>query len=541
MTAPADAGSTEAGRRLLRSSLVVGIGTGASRVTGLLRTVALAYALGGLIVADSYNLANTTPNVVYDLVLGGILAATLVPIIVDRFEHENHKSIDALATVVTLALAALTILATALAPLIIRLYTIGKEPAAAEEQIRLAVPLLVMFMPQVFFYGLSTLWTAILNAKRSFAVPAFAPVLNNVIVISMFLAVGRILSGEGELTVDRIRNDTPLLLLVGLGTTAGIAAMALVLWPAMRRAGIRLHWNPDWRDPAVAKVARLSSWTLGYVVANQVVFLLMITLVNSTGDGRVSAFTYAWQFFQLPYGLFTVSIMTTFTPELATYVTRQDWPAFRRRFAQGLRLGALVILPTAVAYLVLARPAVTVLLEHGNFTGASVTDTTFALRWLAVGLPGFAAFVYSMRGFFAYQDTRTPFFLNLFENGLQVALSFALLAFFGFGGVIAAFSIGYTVAAAVALVVLERKAGRFADRELGLGVARHLLAAAVMGAALVGILAVIDNALAALLVGIVVGGLVYLGVLLLLRSTELTELRTQLRRPPASSELPPVP
>jgi putative peptidoglycan lipid II flippase len=146
-----------------------------------------------------------------------------------------------------------------------------------------------------------------------------------------------------------------------------------------------------------------------------------------------------------------------------------------------------------------------------------------------------------MRGFFAYQDTRTPFFLNLFENGLQVALSFALLPAFGFGGVIAAFSIGYTVAAAVALVALQRKAGPFADRELGLGVGRHLVAAAAMGAALIGVITVIDNALTALVVGAVVGGLVYLGVLLLLRSTELTELRTQLRRAPAGSDHTPTP
>ena len=139
--------------------------------------------------------------------------------------------------------------------------------------------------------------------------------------------------------------------------------MALVLWPAMRHAGIRLHWNPDWHDPAVATVARLSAWTLGYVAANQVVFFVMITLVNSTGVGRVSAFTYAWQFFQLPYGLFTVSIMTTFTPELATHVTRNDLASYRRRFSQGLRLGSLLIVPTAVAYLVLARPAVSALLR----------------------------------------------------------------------------------------------------------------------------------------------------------------------------------
>ncbi len=539
MTTAQGAGPTEAGRKLLRSSVVVGVGTGASRVTGLLRTIAIAYALGTLLVGDSYNLANTTPNVIYDLVLGGILAATLVPVIVERFERDEARSIDALATVVTLVLVGVTVVATALSPLLIRLYTIGKEPAEAEQQIRLAVPLLVMFMPQVFFYGLSTLWTAILNAKRSFAAPAFAPVLNNVIVIALFLALPRLV--DGELTVDSLLDDTPLLLLVGLGTTAGIAAMALVLWPAMRRAGVRLHWNPNWRDPAVVRVARLSAWTFGYVAANQVVFLVMITLVNGTGEGRVAAFTYAWQFFQLPYGLFTVSIMTTFTPELAAHVTRRDLGAYRRRFAQGLRLGALVILPTAVAYLVLAQPAVTVLLERGAFGDASTDITAYALRWLAVGLPGFAAFVYTMRGFYAFQDTRTPFFLNLFQNGLQIALSFALLPFFGFGGVIAAFSIGYTVAAAVALVTLRTRAGGIGDRELAAGIVRHVVAAAAMGVSLLAVVGLVSNAIAALVIGVVVGGVVYLGVLALLRSGELAALRALRRSDAAGSDSAPVP
>ncbi len=539
MTSPTTAGPTEAGRRLLRSSVVVGIGTGASRVTGLLRTIAIAYALGTLLVGDSYNLANTTPNVVYDLVLGGILAATLVPVIVDRFEHNDHKSIDALATIVTLALAGLTVVATALAPLIIRMYTIGKDPVVAHEQIRLAVPLLLMFMPQVFFYGLSTLWTAVLNAKRSFAVPAFAPVLNNVIVISLFLA--SLTSSKASSTVDSLLNDRSLLFLVGLGTTAGIAAMALVLWPAMRHAGIRLHWNPDWHDPAVATVARLSAWTLGYVAANQVVFFVMITLVNSTGVGRVSAFTYAWQFFQLPYGLFTVSIMTTFTPELATHVTRNDLASYRRRFSQGLRLGSLLIVPTAVAYLVLARPAVSALLEYGRFDAASADLTTFALRWLAVGLPGFAAFLYSMRGFYAFKDTRTPFLLNVFEYALQVVLSFALLPFFGFGGVIAAFSISYTIGAVVALATLQRRAGAFADRELALGLLRHLVAAVAMGAVLLGVVSLVDNAAAALAIGAVLGSATYLGVLLVLRSRELGELRNLRRPSPTDPETTPKP
>lgn len=534
MSASTAVGPTDAGRRLLRSSVAVGVGTGASRVTGLLRTIAIAYALGTQLVGDSYNLANTTPNVVYDLVLGGILAATLVPVVVDRLEHDDQRAIDALATVITLVLAALTVVAMALSPIIIRLYTIGKAPEEADPQIELAVPLLLMFMPQVFFYGLSTLWTALLNAKRSFAVPAFAPVLNNVMVIALFLSLPRLI--DGELTVDSLLDDKPLLLLVGLGTTAGIAAMALVLWPAMRRAGIRLHWNPNWRDPAVTTVARLSAWTLGYVAANQLVFFVMITLINSTGVGQVSAFTYAWQFFQLPYGLFTVSIMTTFTPELATHVTRADMASFRRRFGQGLRLGALVIIPTAVAYLVLAGPAVRVLLEYGQFDDASSDMTSFALRWLAVGLPGFAAFLYTMRGFYAFKDTRTPFVLNLGECLLQVVMSFALLPAFGFGGVVAAFSIAYTVSAVAAILMLQRRAGRLGDRELGLGVARHLVAAAAMGLALLGVVTVLDRDLVELLVGALVGVAVYLGALVLLRSPDLVELRAQLRRPASATQ-----
>ena len=368
MTAPANAGPTEAGRRLLRSSLVVGIGTGASRVTGLLRTIALAYALGGLIVADSYNLANTTPNVVYDLVLGGILAATLVPIIVERFEHDDKKSIDALATVVTLALAAVTIIATVLAPLIIRLYTIGKEPAAADEQIR------VGGAPAAHVHAAGVLLRpvdAMDGDPQRQAVVRRAGVRAGAEQRHRDLDVlgGRPDSSQRRpLTVDRIRDDTPLLLLIGLGTTAGIAAMALVLWPAMRRAGIRLHWNPDWRNPAVAQVARLSAWTLGYVVANQLVFLVMMTLVNSTGDGRVSAFTYAWQFFQLPYGLFTVSIMTTFTPSSPTLrhprgLDRVSSPLRPRTSAWRARRSCRPQSPTSCS----PRPAVTVLLEHGDF------------------------------------------------------------------------------------------------------------------------------------------------------------------------------
>jgi putative peptidoglycan lipid II flippase len=517
---------------ILRSSAIVAAGTGLSRVSGLVRSVLIAGVIGTAALGDAYNIANQTPNTIYDLVLGGVIAATLIPVIVDRFEHDDSRSVDAVASIITFGLIALTVVATVASPLIIRLYTLGKDPAEADQQISLAVPLLIMFMPQVLFYGLSSLWTAMLNARRSFAAPAFAPVLNNVIVVCIFLALRRVADTNAP-TLEQVRDDRVLLLLAGLGTTAGIVAMALVLWPAMRRAGIRIHVNLDWRNPAVKAVLRLSGWTFGYVIANAAAFWLMVTLINSTGEGPPSAFTYAWALFQLPYGLFTVSIMTTFMPELSSHANRNDRGAYRDRFGQGLRLSVLVILPAAVAYVMLAQPIVTVLFDRWNFNAQSVDLTSSAIIWLAVGLPGFAVYLYTMRGFYALKDTRTPFFLGITQNAVQVLLSLVLVRFFDFEGVLAAFAIAYSGAALLSLLVLRRRAG-------GLGggvvpaVGRHLVAALGMAAVLFVFTRFFDDsglvpALAETIGGGIVGLAVYVVVLRLLRSEDLTLLRT-LRR-----------
>lgn len=531
---------------ILRSSALVAVGTGLSRLTGLARTMAMAYALGGELMAGTYNLANTTPNVIYDLILGGVLTATLVPIIVDRLDRRDQRAIDALATVITAILVVLTVVAMLAAPFIIDLYTaFTDDPAEAERQASLAVPLLVMFMPQVLFYGLTALWTAVLNARRSFAVPAFAPILNNLVVILLLLGLRQAVGSDlGDL--DSVVEDPTLLLLLGLGTTAGIVAMTLVLWPAMRHAGVRLRFNPDWRNPAIRTVARLSAWTLGYVAANQVVFVVVLSLLNGLpGTREVAAYTYAWQFFQLPVGLFVASIMTTFTPELATHAVRRNMAAFKRRFVQGLRLGLLVVLPAAALLAVMARPLVVVLLQQGDFGPEDSEATASALSWLALGLPGFAGFLFTMRGFYAFRDTRTPFFLNLVENGLQIALTFVLVGPFGMQGVLAAFGIAYTVAAVASAALLARRTGGFGGLGLGPGLIRQLIAAAVTSAALLGLRLVLDvqgraGSLALLLAGAVVACVVYAAALLAMRSTDLALVR-ELRsvRPTPSGETVP--
>jgi len=515
---------------LLRSSAVVSVGVGLSRVTGLVRTAVLAAVIGTTALADGYNLANSTPNVIYDLMLGGVLAATLIPVIVERMEADDQRSIDAIATYVIAALVGVTVLGIALSPLIIRAYTVFKDdPVAVDQQISIAVPLLIMFMPQVLLYGLDTLFTALLNAKRRFAAPAFAPVLNNIVVICMLLAFHQV-AGD-DLSIETILDDKTALYLLGIGTTAGIVALVVVLLPAMKAAHIRIRPNFDHRNPALRSVVKLSGWMVGYVVANQVSLWLMKALVNGTGEGRASGFEYAWQFFQLPYGLIAVAVMTAFMPELSSLASRGDRPGYRERLGQGYRLAMLVIIPVTVAYVTLASPAVRLFLSQllgtvitTAFRGESVALTSSMLTWLAIGLPFFVTFLFMMRGFYARRDTRTPFIISLWQNGVQIVLSLVLASFMGFQGALLGFTLAYVFGALMAMGRLARQAGGMGP-DVGRALGRYLIAAVFMApmtwglAQVIGSGAIWHTALQLIVAGSA-GGAVYVVVLHLLGSDD---------------------
>lgn len=528
-----DPAGAQGSSTLLRSSTLVAAGTALSRITGLARTMVLAYVLGTLVVADAYNLANTAPNVIYDLVLGGVLSATLVPVLVARLEAGDDDGVRAVNTVLTVLLVALTVAAVAAAPLIIGLYTWTMDPVDRARQEALAVPLLRLFLPQVLFYGLTAIGTALLNARRRFASAAFAPVLNNVVVTAVLLAFRRAAGANPD--ADDITGDTALLVLLGLGTTAGIVAMAAALWPDVRRAGLPSGWRFAPRDPAVRQILVLSGWMVGYVLTNQVGLVVLLALANGAGQpGAVSAWSYAYLFFQLPYGLFAVTVMTTFLPELASAHSAGDAGRYRDRFLLGLRAIVVVVLPSAAALGVLATPAVTILFERGAFDGASTALTADALRAFAVGLPGFAAYLYALRGFYARQDTRTPFMINLAQTALTLALAAPLSARWDLVGVVAAFSAAYTVGAVGALGVLHRHAGgRFDTVAVG-AVARSVLATVVMAGVSWSVAAAVDGrgasgAAVELTTAGVVGVGAYLAVLVATRSDDLAMVRRRLR------------
>jgi putative peptidoglycan lipid II flippase len=519
-------GAGQQSTRLLRSSAVVGLGTALSRITGFLRVAAIAYAIGAGALAGTYSYANETPNMLYELLLGGVLTATLVPQFVRYVERDDDEAVSAIMTVAIAALVALSVVGVLLAPWIVKLFTLRVEGAGRAAQQEAATTLVRLFMPQMLFYGFTALATALLNAHRRFAAAAFAPMLNNIVVIAIFVSLPRLV--DGPLTLERVRGDTALLLTLGLGTTAGIVAVALALIPALRWAGVRLRFVLAWRHQAVRTMARLSGWTVGYVIANQVALWIVLVLANGQ-DGGPFVYLSAYAFFQLPHGLLAVSLMTTLAPEMASAAEHNDLDGVRERLSFGLRLTTFVIVPCAAAFISLARPMVVALLQRGAFSAADAAVVAQTIAGFSLGLVPFSIYLFSLRAFYSLQDTRTPFKLNCFENALNIALAFPLYYALGVPGLALAFAGAYGGAAVVTLVALRRRIGDLDGRRFASTLSRSLVAGALVAAVTWLIARGIGwstpwVALGATIVGAVIGLGEYFAVTAALRMRELDDL-----------------
>lgn len=482
-----------------RSAAVMAGGTVLSRITGLGRLMAAAFALGVAEsrLADSYNIANTLPNVLYELVLGGVLTSVFIPVVVEelrtRPKEEAWEAVSTLATTALAVLAVLSVVSVIAAPWLVRLFTMRISGAEAADQQALATFFLRVFAPQIALYGVAAIAAGLLNAHDRFAVPMFAPILNNLVVIATFLGFAAVVSGTP--TSASVGASLNQKLLLGAGTTAGVAAMAAVHWPFVRRLPGRLRARFDLRHPAVRKLGRLSSWTLGYVVFNQIGFAVMLVLANGVQGGPTAFFT-ALAFFQLPYGVVAVSVMTALVPTLAGQYVDGDTDGFRARTAGGLRAMALLLVPATGAYLVLSRPLIRVLLEHGVMQAESGELVAGVLDMFVLGLLPFSAYLLFVRAFYARQDARTPVLVNLIDNVVTLGLAFALFGSLEVRGLALAHSVGYLVAAVAAGYLLARRVGglegRHTVRELGKVVAASAAATATMAAGVAVVASVTD-------------------------------------------------
>ena len=463
----------------VRNTIVMSTGTAISRLTGFLRLSAMAFAIGitETRLADAYNVANITPNILYELALGGILTSVVVPVVVEWMQARGREVawdvVRRLFTIAIVVLSAIALLGIVLAPWIVDLYTVGYPDAQREAVHGLATFFLRWFMPQVVFYGIGAVAAGLLNAHRRFAAPMFAPIANNLIVIVTFLIFAAMPgpSNPGELATGAQQ------LVLAIGTTLGVVAMTAALWPSVRATGFRFRWLGGIRDEAIVRIGRLAAWVVAYVVANQLGYLVIVILAGGP-TGGYSSYAAAFILFQLPHAIFAVSILTALLPAMSSRWAAEDLDGYKALLSQGIRATATILIPAALGYLVLAKPIVRLLLEHGETEAASTELVSEVLFAFAIGLFAFSAFQFLLRASYAMQDTRTPALVNVAAVTVNVLVD--LLFFFvldlGIPGLALGHAVSYWFASTVLLLLIRRRIGQIGGRRILASLVRILVA-----------------------------------------------------------------
>jgi putative peptidoglycan lipid II flippase len=527
-------------RPTLRANLVVSSGTALSRITGFARFAVFGIVFGRTALWDAYNAANNSPNMIYELLLGGVLSATLVPVFTRYFEQKDDESISAVVTTASLAAVGLTAIAVLAAPLIFHLTAINvSDQVDAGDYRSLGSSLARIFLIQVFFYTLSALWGALLQAKRRFFAPSWAPVLSNLAIIASLLIANAQL-GEGEDGFAAAINNSAFRNTLAVGATIGISLQAFALLPALRRADVRLHFRPNFGHAGARAVFRLSGWTLGFALSN-VAAAQVIQNLARPGSGNAAAYTLAFTFFLLPHALLAMSILTTWVPDLATFVTRGDRRGFTASFSRGAALIVIITIPAGFGLFVLREPIIGALFQHGEFGRDDTIVTANALAGFSLGLGGFSLYQFALRGFYSHHDTRTPFVINLLESILNVVLAVVLVALLSdeteLIGLGAAFAASYVVCSVWSLRILNRKVRGLRERNIVALAIKATLASVVMAEAIWYLNHAIGSndgfgAWLRIFVGMIVGAAIYLVLLLALATDDLTYmLRRSVRRP----------
>ena len=443
---------------VVRSSGVMALGTLASRGTGFLRTLVLVYVLGTAVVSQAYNNANTLPNAVYDLMLGGILTSVVVPLLVNaaKRDADGGEAYDQrMFTLTTVALAVLTLAATLAAGLLVDLYAHALTPA----QHHLTVIFALFFIPQIFFYGVSSLAGGVLNARGHFAAPMWTPAINNIVVIAvllMYVAIGGIASSATAITPGQVQ-------LLGFGTTLGIVAQTVALIPFLHRVGF--HWRPrfDFRRDEVAEIVRMAAPLFGYILTTQVSFLVVQNVANAayrhaSYDG-FPTYSFAWQLFQMPYAIVGISVITALLPRMSAHASDRRFGDVRRDFSGGVRLSSAVVVPASLILLVLGAPLAEAVLGYGQMTIAGARYIGLVFGIFSLGLVPYMMFQLMLRVFYAMHDSKTPMFIGVAVMITNIALSLFSLSTLPAGhvveGVAAAFGIANVVGTVIAWRILS--------------------------------------------------------------------------------------
>jgi putative peptidoglycan lipid II flippase len=515
---PSSPGRTDAG--VLSSSAVMAAGTVVSRLSGFVRNAMLAAALGTALHADVFTIANTIPNMLYILLAGGVFNAVLVPQLVRAQKSDPDGGLAYTNRIITLAavfLAGVTAVLVIAAPLLMRVFLDGSffDPALAAQR-ESVIDFARYCLPQVFFYGMFVLVAQVLNARGSFGPMMWAPIANNVISVAVLAAYlwsfgpVRDLCGSGSTPPGVLAGPGSAVgafssgqeLLLGLGSTLGIAVQLLILLPFLRRAGFRFRPRFDFRGTGLGHTLRLGTWTVLFVIVNQVAYTVVVRIASSgtaggfadacaTGGASASGTGYtiystAFLLTMVPHSIATVSLATAMLPRLSAYAADADLRGVARSVASTLRTTYAVIIPFALLLPVIALDLSNVMIGYGA-ARSSVPEFARSLALFAPGLVLFTTHYLMLRGFYALERTRTVFWVQCLIAATNIGLALALTAQVGprdtAPGLVLAYAGSYLVGAAGSYTLLRRVLGGLETPVLVRFLVRLLIAAAVAAGA----------------------------------------------------------
>lgn len=464
---------------LARASAWMALGTIVSRITGLLRSLVLLAVIGSALNGSIFNVANSIPNSLYILVAGGIFNVVLVPQLVRAMKNDPDGG-DAYANrVITLGLLVLAVATVVLmlaVPILLRLL-FGADLFTDDltRQRESAYLLMLLCMPQVFFYGAFVLVGQILNSRQRFGPMMWAPIVNNLVALSVLVAYAVLFGVAAPGASDGF--STGQVWVLGVGSTLGIAVQAAVLVPFLRQVGFRYRPRFDFRGVGLGHTLRLGAWTLAFIIVNQISYFVIVRLASSadiegvkqnvSSAGQV-VYDVGFLISQVPHGVITVSLATAIIPTLAARAAEHDFARMRLELSRTLRLALMLIAPIAVAVACLGLPIASVLAgfgaARGNTDAIGTTISAFALA-----LVMFSMHYIVLRGFYALEDTKTPFWIQTVIAAANITL--ALLVTLNAAPIevstrlALAYGLAYTVGLAISGTLLSRRIGSLADRE----------------------------------------------------------------------------
>ena len=515
MSSRPDTGSSVARSTSMMSGLIL-----LSRATGFLRTWAMAFALGNTVLAASYSLANNVPNMIYELVAGGVLSTAFLPVYLSQKTSRSPEEANAYASnllsLVIVVLGAVSVLACIFAPQVIATQSLFSSSSA--ETVAGAVWLFRIFAFQMLFYGLSAVFGGLLNASRAYFWPAISSVFMNLVIIVMFfgypLVADYASAAYDSAAYDLSGHASPLALAwLGVGTTLAVAVMALVQVPALRKAGFHFRFGIRLADPALRETMRLALPAIATTAINLVSLSVANSVALHVADNGPASVAYAKMWYLFPYGVLGVALQTAMFTEMSESLARGDRAAFKREVTGGLEKTWLLIVPMAALVFACATELIG-LYAAGSFTSSDVAPIASLLRAWCVALPLYAGYMYLYRAFSSLRALHVVAWANLALTVVQVAV-YVLAAGVagplssvgeGTGAGLVALAIGdgvfYLLMIVVLLAVLGRRVG-----SLGLagvfGPALRVTVASIAGGA---VAALVEHAMAQFLDVTAIGG-----------------------------------